>query len=100
MEVQYAGASSSFMEVINILCDNADIEIFLKFRQSGMSGIRLTTGELLPALVVESEHELGILMPAFRSGHFADFILFPQAAGISESLNAAFSAHTGAGKNY
>ena len=68
MEMDYLGASGSFMKIIHVLGDDGDIPVSLKLCNGSMCGIRLDFGQLGSALIIEIKYQRRIAIPSFDRG--------------------------------
>lgn len=57
-------------------------------------------GELLPPLIVETQHQFLVAGEGFRGGNIVYAVLLPEAAVVTEGGEAAFSADASAGEDY
>src|SRR5258708_6130281 len=84
------------MQIIDILSDDLNVEIFFQFGQAEMSGIGICLRHILAAHIIKIEHEPRILSPASGSSHFRYLIALPQPVGVPKSSQTAFGADAGA----
>ena len=77
MEMKDAGRAGTLMQVINILGDNSDLEVFLQFGQNLVRAIGLHFERFFPALIVELQDQPGVSSPCVRTRHILHPMTFP-----------------------
>lgn len=100
VQVEDAGGAGAFVQVVDILRDEADPAPLFQLSQCSVGRIGPGFADLLAAGVVEAQHQLGITFPGFRSGHFIDIDSLPEPAVTAEGGQSAFSADAGPGQHH
>ena len=89
VEMEHPGRAGPLVEVVYVLGDDSDIEVFLQGCDDAVGLIGLT-GLYVPAA--------GIAVPALDGGHFLHAVLFPHSVRVAEGIDSAFLAHSGSGE--
>src|SRR5690554_723725 len=88
------------MEIINILGNNNDIEVLLKFSENFVTTIRFHLKCLPAALVIKFQYYRRVLFPSLRRSNVFHPKSLPKAVGVTESRDATLLTDTSAGKYY
>lgn len=96
MQMQHMSTPGALMQIVHILGDDVGVEMLFKLLQAKMTGIRLTSQQFVPALVVELMHKSGVAPETVSAGHVHHRILLPKPSGIAEGADTALGAHSGA----
>ena len=98
MQVQHAAAAGAFVQVVDVLGDDADAVVFFQIRQCLMRGVRHGGGGGAAALVVKTDDGLRVAREGFGGADVFDAVSFPQAVAVAEGLQAALRADARAGE--
>ena len=98
MKMDYVGRTCAFMQIVNVLRYNRNLEMFLQFRCQNVCLIGLCLLQFSAACIIELNHEFGIAVPAFDAGHIFHIIIFPQSVAVAESADTALGTDAGAGQ--
>src|SRR5690625_4448010 len=97
--MQYICRSCTFMQVIYILCNNMNFEIFFCRSNGQMGFVWLGSGSITASYIVEIEDQLTVCIPCINGTNLFNSIIFPKTAAVSECCQAAFFAASGACQN-
>ena len=86
----------TLVERVDVLRDHDDVELRLERRDGQVCGIGLRCPCLRAPLVVELEHERGILAPALGTGEVLPGVLAPQSGRIAKGWQATLGGKAGA----
>src|ERR1051326_7347281 len=89
MEVNYFRRPGSLMQVIDILRDDGDIEIFFQFSKPIMRCIGFCICYILTPHIIEVKYKLGVSSPCTGCSYFGYVIAFPETITIAKSFQAA-----------
>src|SRR5688572_26890720 len=99
MQVQNFFAACPLVQIIHILGNDIYIELALQLSDKLVGRIWLCGHDLAPALIIKVKHQFTVPFPGIKSCYVLNPVFFPQASGIPESFNAAFSADSSTRKN-
>lgn len=102
MQMDGLKASSLFEKIVYVLGNvlNPPRESFLQTRDHAMGRIGESVRKILPALVVELEHELPPAPEGLGTADLHHVILFPQAPRVPEGFDTRFGGNTRPGKKH
>ena len=85
--------SSPFMQVINILCDNRHLMLFLQLSYHAVSIVRLHLGQFFPPPIIEVKALLRLIIEGIRTGQVNPLLVSPHAILTTECTQSAFSTN-------
>jgi hypothetical protein len=85
------------VEVVDILCDYLNIEVFFEFNESKMCSVGLNSQQLATSLIIEMMNERRVTTEAVCATYLHYRIFLPQAVSIAEGSHSALCADTCAG---
>jgi hypothetical protein len=99
VKVEDASAAGTFVEIVNILGDDVDVEVLLQPGETEVGGVGLGFGDVAAPHIIKVENQRRIPSPGAGGSDFGDFKAFPEAVGITKGLQATFGADAGAGED-
>src|SRR5690625_7034669 len=93
--MQYICRSCTFMQVIYILCNNMNFEIFFCRSNGKMGFVWLGSGSITASYIVEIENQLTVCIPCINGSNILNSIIFPKTDAVSECLQAAYLSYSG-----
>src|SRR5690606_32918634 len=93
MKMEYPRTTRAFVQIINVLGDNLNLEIIFQFNQVFMSCIGSYLKELPASLIVKIMDQIGVAYESFRCGYIIHIVTFPQSVGIPECFDPTFCTH-------
>ena len=88
------------MQVVHILGNDAHVKVLLQFHQAKVGGIGFSILQLQAPLIVELVDQRRIAQVSLMTCHVHYRIVFPQAIGITESLDTTLGTDAGARRNH
>ena len=98
MQVNDIGGAGTLMQVIDILCNNGNIKVFLKGCNKAVSFVGLNGKQFATALVVELKYKCRICCISLWCGNLLYRVVIPQTTATTEGCETTFHTHTCTGK--
>ena len=94
MQMHHMRTPCSFVQIIDVLGYNVNIELLLQFGNGSVRRVRTSIQHLFSSLVVEVKHQTWIAFKSLRRSNIFDLVFLPEPITVPEGPQPAFRAYT------